>query len=314
MIDEAERRIRRVLRSAHPGISLMNIFASKVDLIDLLHPLLYSRDFLNQQSAYFLKQAESSLTSLSSKIFLLKIKNLLVILWRNCSVLPQSWKKLIQKHPNLLTLNCQNIAPYELNRFTRDQAEGEKINLDSQSISLITEYMGNNLQGIHNIITTLALVFPETKTRPLTTLMISPYIGGIRKSVVFKLTDYLTQHRYDQACYFVIELLSQNEHPLAILGILARFFRQALLFGESSQNNSLKITHLPIKIKNNIIKYKKFIGVNNLKNFLKSCQQSDQQLKISNLSPQLVLIHLITSVESVYLKKHNFYHLSQSNS
>jgi DNA polymerase-3 subunit delta len=110
-----------------------------------------------------------------------------------------------------------------LTRWVYQRVRQEGGQIDADAAQVLCEYVGNDLYHLHNEIR--KLVSYTNAERPISETDVRTLTPKAREAEVFDLVDALGRRNGRRALRIYHDLLSAEEHPLAILGMIARQFR-----------------------------------------------------------------------------------------
>lgn len=124
-------------------------------------------------------------------------------------------------------LPCEEpTTPLECGKIVATLAKREGLILQDDAVKLLLDSAGLDLGKLDNEIRKLSLIYHGRK-EPVTALEVAPIAGHLREDHVFELFGLLRNRQRARAQLLVDQLLDRGEKAIALVGILARFAREA---------------------------------------------------------------------------------------
>lgn len=130
-----------------------------------------------------------------------------------------AWVKSIKEQA--VYFESKSLFDYQLPAFIKDLAHGMKINLDQDAISLLAEYVGNNLSHIENELEKLKLV-SQAKDK-IGADIIAQYIGISRENNVFELCKAFSQND-KHLVYSIMYNIASNMKANPLIPMISSLF------------------------------------------------------------------------------------------
>jgi DNA polymerase-3 subunit delta len=146
-----------------------------------------------------------------------------------------------------IVLESAPLPDYKLDDWVKDYCRDRKIAIQPQSISMLSESLGNDLEKIANEIDKLLI---NVKEGEITPAHIEKYVGISREFNMFELQKAISTNNYLKA-QKIIQYFGANPKEnsiIPVLSILFNFFSKLLLIHNSrdlSQGNIASVTGLP---------------------------------------------------------------------
>ena len=199
---------------------------------------------------------------------------------------------------------CFDPSPRDIPKLIKSVMKEVGICLDQSGLILLHDTLGDDLFKLENELRKLALVFLDRK-ETLSAKDISPYLGLLREDHAFALSQYLLDHKPQQAQALVLDLLGRGESSIAILGILARHLRTSLKVVAALKKNVpaselARSLRMPFSVVNNYARYARNLSYKRLISCLELCQNADMDFKSSSKLPDdLILSEIILTLAPV---------------
>ena len=122
------------------------------------------------------------------------------------------------------------IRDYKLPQWISEYITSVKLSIDSQSSTLLAEYLGNDLSKVVNEITKLKISLPEGST--ITSEIIEKHIGISKDYNVFELQHALGTKNIDKASRIVNHFeANPKNNPLAmVIPVLSAYFSRLFIY------------------------------------------------------------------------------------
>lgn len=190
---------------------------------------------------------------------------------------------------------CLN-HPKEIVAYIKKEVEkfGKRIGLDT--INLLVQTVGNDLQCIHNELKKLFLYVGEKKI--ITGSDVEKVVSHVKMSSIFALTEALGRQQCPRALSLLKEMLEGGEIPLVILGMIARQLRlifqtKIILQKGGSPKEIEKQLKVPFYLAKELLKQAENFSFSKLKEDFARIFHTDLALKSSPLPSSLLLERLI---------------------
>ncbi|MDY0396734.1 DNA polymerase III subunit delta [Virgibacillus halophilus] len=129
--------------------------------------------------------------------------------------------KLLKKAATVV--ECNQVKPYELDKWIKTIAQQMKIMIDSSAMQILEEELSTNLQLMESEMNKLALYAGEEGviTKEIAERLISHSVA----STSLRMVDAVMDHDLYKAIAIVKDLEKTKEEPIAMIGLLAFQFR-----------------------------------------------------------------------------------------
>ncbi len=141
---------------------------------------------------------------------------------------PDLRKKLFARlKKKAMLIHCPHPRENTLPTWIRKAAKKRGLDLSEEVIWFLKEHLGRDLMRIHQEIEKLALFCAEESgMKPVSMALAQEVIGNGRTHTIFELTDAVGNKDCKRALALLGKLLSEGAHPLFILTMLVRLWRQ----------------------------------------------------------------------------------------
>ncbi len=207
----------------------------------------------------------------------------------------RAYKKAIEKGGGTV-VDCPRPKPRELPRLAEKLLEQGGLQVDRDGLYALVEAIGEDLGALDQAIEKLAL-YKGGRGRVAAADVVE-VVADTRTQSVFDLTDAAAEGRLRQALVGLRRMLRDGESPLALLGHLARHFRnlarvQSLAQrGEGSDSIRQALGLHPFVVKKSLKQARRF-SPPGLARRLQQLGLADRRLKSSGLADALVLELLV---------------------
>lgn len=211
-----------------------------------------------------------------------------------CFVICNKSESFDTKTKNLITKNggiiyeSKKVPDYKLADWIKAYIKNMGFTSDEQSVILLENYLGNNLEKIKNELAKLNLNLKDKKH--ITATDVSSYIGISKDYNVFELQKALAEKQVLK-CNQIIKYFSQNpkENPIQmIIPALFSFFLNTLacstMKGRTAQDIALALHSSPFKLKD-CITATKYYSTEKLFSIISLFEEYDLRTKGVNVSP-----------------------------
>lgn len=233
----------------------------------------------------------------SSKEF----KDKIVLIFKSEKI-PESINKDLKKI-GFPSVTCFDPWPQEFPNTIKDLASRFEMMLATDAIEALIEANGYDLVKHKHDLGKLALIFAKKLpiTSPLRSSDISVHLGMLRSEEALKLDRFLTAGDWAKAQSLAVNLMSEGEKALSILGILSYHCRIKLQI-ESCKKKELTVDQMAQRtglatfaIKNALSNpakvstaaYQKALGL---------CQSADFLMKSNKIAPEILIFEIIDSL------------------
>ncbi|MEO6190696.1 MAG: DNA polymerase III subunit delta [Saprospiraceae bacterium] len=130
-----------------------------------------------------------------------------------------NWVKALKE--KAIYFESKSLSDNQLPAFIKSLASKHILNLDQEAISLMAEYLGNNLTHIENEISKIKLI--SSGKEKITSKLISDYIGISKEHNVFELCKSLSLKDMGKT-YIIMENISHNMKSNPLLPMISSLF------------------------------------------------------------------------------------------
>lgn len=126
-------------------------------------------------------------------------------------------------------MHCPHPREGELASWIRRAAKKAGLDLSEEVVWFLKEHLGRDLLAIHQEIEKLALFCAgesDSEIKTVSMALAQEIIGDGRSHTIFELTDAVGNKNCEKALMLLGKLLSEGAHPLFILTMLVRLWRQ----------------------------------------------------------------------------------------
>jgi DNA polymerase III subunit delta len=193
----------------------------------------------------------------------------------------------------------QKLKDAALERWVENYLQKQGYRLASISIRKIVELIGSDLQSIASELDKLMLYAGETKLIP--DAAIEDLVRASRQQGIFDFIGAVSQRDRNSALKSLANLLSMGEHPLVVVTMLARHFRQMLIAKESMQQGMNwrdigAAAQIPPFILDKFLKQVKGVENSDIHDIYLRLATIDKQLKSSSLDGRILLESLVCAL------------------
>ena len=168
-----------------------------------------------------------SLTHLLDYMLKPNPQTVLVLAWkRKIDKRREFYTKGVKKSEHLCILESQAIKDYKLEEWLAGYAQSEGFRIDNKSVSLLAEFLGNDLSTIHQAFEKLKLVLPDNAH--INADIIEQYIGVSKEYNNFELKDALG-HRDTERILRILAYYRGNSKALYLPLILATIYNHMVV-------------------------------------------------------------------------------------
>lgn len=134
------------------------------------------------------------------------------------------YSKFIEKGVEVV---CYPLGQEQLSRWIRQRAESLDLRITDDAIEYLIEWVGANLRSLDNEINKLRVYIGERRGVQLEDVQM--VTGGLRLYSVFELLGSIGKKEIDRALKILLKMMKDGEHPLAVLKMMSRQFRNMLI-------------------------------------------------------------------------------------
>lgn len=186
-----------------------------------------------------------------------------------------------------------------LERWAETYLQKHGCRLSSASIKRIVELVGSDLQSLSSELDKLMLYAGETKLIP--DAAIEDLVRASRQQGIFDFIGAVSQRDRNSALKSLANLLGLGEHPLVVVTMLARHFRQMLIAKESMQKGMSgrdigAAAQIPPFILDKFLRQVKGVENRDIHEIYLRLATIDKQLKSSSLDGRVLLESLVCAL------------------
>jgi DNA polymerase-3 subunit delta len=186
-----------------------------------------------------------------------------------------------------------------LDTWINKRAKSADVKITPDGVTLLRDYIGNNLRLLANEINKLATYVGPGGT--ITANEIRQLSAQVQEARIFDLTDALAQRKREQALDILHDLLSDGEPPLKLLSTITSQVRSLLLVKELAQKGmrgaqiASTLGIAPFIVEKALRQVRNF-NSSQLEQAYRQLMVTDASLKRSRLSPEMALDLLIVNL------------------
>ncbi len=193
---------------------------------------------------------------------------------------------------------CPRPRERELPLLIRQETKKLGLHLSEEALWFLKEHLGCNLLAIHQELEKIALYHAgEDQESEITMDVVQTVIGNGRSHSIFELTHAVGQRDGQAALKLLEAILSEGAHPLFVLSMLTRLWRQmamAKMLIASGQSSTVpKKISMPPSLLQAFLKQLKKWSLEDIRKAFAISLSADSQLKGSPLKGKLILETLI---------------------
>jgi DNA polymerase-3 subunit delta len=186
-----------------------------------------------------------------------------------------------------------------LEHWVENYLRKQECQLSSSSIKKMVELIGSDLQAIASELDKLILYAGEKKQIP--DEAIEDLVRASRQQGIFDFIGAISQRDRNGALKSLANLLNMGEHPLVVVTMLARHFRQMLIAKESLQQGMNwkdigTAAQIPPFILDKFLRQVKGVEAADIHNIYLRLAAIDKQLKSSALDGRMLLEGLVCAL------------------
>ncbi len=215
---------------------------------------------------------------------------------------PDMRKKLfatLKKRATLVT--CPRLYEREIPAWIAGEAKQKGLHLSQEAIWFLKEHLGSDLSALQREIEKIWLYVAEETSvseEEVSGALVQRVVGGGRSHSIFELTNAVGDKNITKAIRLLNHLLSEGAHPLYILTMLTRQWRQfavareTLDSGEPESSVSKKVP-MPPGLFRRFLQQLHLWQSGEIRQAFERSLSADSQLKGGSLSPGFVLEGLL---------------------
>ncbi len=229
---------------------------------------------------------------------------------------PDMRKKFFSTLKKKATLmHCPRPRDGEVPAWIRRAAKKNGLDLSEEVTWFLKEHLGRDLLAIHQEIEKLALFCAGengSETKIVSIEIAQEIIGAGRSHTIFELTDALGNKNGEKALILLGKLLSEGAHPLFILTMLVRLWRQmaiAKTLIDSGQAQAVaKRVPMPPSLLQRFLRQLKQWQQDEIQKAFEQALSVDSQLKGGSLPARIVLETLLLDLcrPKITEKRHDY--------
>jgi len=214
---------------------------------------------------------------------------------------PDMRKKLFSTLKKKATLmHCPHPRESELAIWIHRAAKKTGLELSEEVVWFLKEHLGRDLLAIHREIEKLALFCAEEtdlKMKAVSIEVAQEVIGGGRSHTIFELTDAVGNKDCKTALRLLGKLLSEGAHPLFILTMLVRLWRQMAIASTLIDSGQAQLVQkqvpMPPRLLQRFLRQVKQWKQHEIQRAFEEALSADSQLKGGALSSTSVMETLL---------------------
>ncbi|MEC4678550.1 MAG: DNA polymerase III subunit delta [Nitrospirota bacterium] len=214
---------------------------------------------------------------------------------------PDMRKKLFSTlKKKAMVIHCPRPKDGEVPTWIRHAAKKNGLDLSEELIWFLKEHLGRDLLAIHQEIAKLALfcaTTDESEKKAVSIDVAQKIIGNGRSHTIFELTDAVGNKNSEKALVLLGKLLSEGAHPLFILTMLVRLWRQMsiakTLIDTGQAQTVAKRVPMPPSLLQRFLRQLKHWTQDEIQKAFEQALSVDSQLKGGNLPARTVLETLL---------------------
>jgi len=250
-----------VVKNENKSFDQKILYGKEINIDDLIcdaksFPMIDDYQLIIVKSAQDLKKIEK----LEDYINSYQTKTVLVICYYGSKVRKNAkWLKALSKSCFII-FESNKLYSNQIPNWVLDFIKKENLLADAKVVSMIIEYLGNDLEKIANEIKKLKSL---VKNQKITDLDVEKYIGISRQYNNFELQDSIANKNYKQALQ-IISYFSKNsaENPFVLtIGMLYIYFSKLIIY-HTLIDKSKKSVSVALKV-NPFFTQIYYIGANN---------------------------------------------------
>lgn len=195
-------------------------------------------------------------------------------------------------------MSCPRLRERELPLWVRQEARKLGLHLSEEALWFLKEHLGCNLLAVHQELEKLVLYQAGNDDKPEITMdVVQAVIGSGRSHSVFELTDAVGRRDLEKALRLLRALLAEGAHPLFVLTMLTRLWRQmatAKILITSGQSSAVaKKVPMPPSLLQSFLQQLKNWSLEDIQGAYDLSLSADSQLKGSALPGKSILETLL---------------------
>lgn len=202
--------------------------------------------------------------------------------------------KAAQEHGHVFQATLPKGAALE--SWMKKRVQGMDVKISSEAVTLLANFIGNQLRLLANELDKLAIYVGKGKT--IEAEHVRLLSAQVQEARIFDLTDALAQRNSTQALNLLHDLLADGQHPLALLPTITSQVRSLLLVKELAASG-LRAAQIasalgspPFVVEKTLRNVGKF-STAQLENTYRRLLDTDAALKRSRLTPEMALDLLV---------------------
>ena len=250
-----------VVKNENKDFDQKILYGKEINIDDLIcdaksFPMSDDYQLIIVKSAQDVKKIEK----LEDYIHSYQSKTVLVICYYGSKVRKNAkWFKVLNENP-FIVFESNKLYSNQIPNWVLDFIKKENLLAEPKVVSMIIEYLGNDLEKIANEIKKIKSL---VKNQKITDLDVEKYIGISRQYNNFELQDSIANKNYKQALQ-IISYFSKNsaENPFVLtIGMLYMYFSKLIIY-HTLLDKSKKSVSIALKI-NPFFTQIYYIGANN---------------------------------------------------
>lgn len=210
----------------------------------------------------------------------------------------KAYKKAVEKGRGVM-VDCPRPKPRDLPRIAQRLLKDSGLSADSDGLYALVEAVGEDLGGLIQAVEKLSLYLGGVGQ--VTEREVAEVVADTRSQSIFALTDAAGEGAPDRALRVLGRMLRDGEPALAIIGHLARHFRNLALVqaldkrGDGKEEIHKSLGLHPFVVKKCLLQLRRF-SEQSLERCLKLLADADLELKRGRLPQTLVLERLVMAL------------------
>ena len=191
------------------------------------------------------------------------------------------------------------LKAHELESWAGEHLRRAGVRVSSGSLRKLVDLAGADLQSVANEVDKLLLYSAGEKT--VTDATVDSLVRGSRQHGIFELTRAIGRRDRPQALRVLGNLIEAGEHPLMIVTMLARHFRQVLIARELARDGRSaaeigSAAQIPAFLRTEFISQARALAPGFAEAMFTRLAETDLRIKSSNVDERMLLERVIVSL------------------
>jgi DNA polymerase-3 subunit delta len=191
------------------------------------------------------------------------------------------------------------LKGYALERWAGDYIRSRGYRMSSAALRKVVDVAGSDMHSLVNEIEKLMLYAGREKEIPASAA--DDLVQGSRQHGIFELTGALGRKETQGALKLLANILETGEHPLVVVTMMARHFRQILVAKEllaqrRSQRDIASATGVPSFALDDFMRQVRLIEREDAERMYRKLAETDFRFKSSSIDQRMILEELILSL------------------